>query len=85
MDLENTRKVVGWIKSGEVNVSVDYVKIPSPFALNLILQGHMDLMRLEDKQEFLKRMHEVYKKEIEKRKDPDQLDYEQFLEDYWDK
>jgi len=50
--------------------------------LNLILQGHMDLMRLEDKQEFLKRMHEVYKKEIEKRSDPDNLDYEQFLEDY---
>jgi len=82
MDLENTRKVVDWIKTGEVGVNVDYVKIPSPFALNLILQGHMDLMRLEDKQEFLKRMHEVYKKEIKKKQDPDELDYEQFLEDY---
>jgi len=82
MDLENTKKVVDWIKNKEVEISVDYVKIPSPFALNLILQGHMDLMRLEDKQEFLKRMHDVYKKEIQKKQDPDELDYEKFLEDY---
>ena len=39
-------------------------KLPSPFALNLILQGHSDLIRIEDKQEFLKRMHELHKKSL---------------------
>lgn len=65
MDIENARKVLEWVKSGKLQVKIDYVKIPSPFSLNLLLQGHMDLMKIEDKQDFLKRMHEVYIKEIE--------------------
>ena len=34
------------------------------FATNLILQGHYDLMRMEDKIEFLKRIHKETMKEI---------------------
>ena len=64
MDIESAKKVLNWIKSGEVKVSYDVVRIPSPFALGLLLQGHMDLMRIEDKQEFLQRMHQVYINEI---------------------
>lgn len=67
MDIENTKKVLSWIQEGNIKVSTEYVKIPSPFALNLILQGHMDLMRIEDKQDFLRRMHNLYMKEIERK------------------
>ncbi len=64
MDIKNAKKVLDSIKSGEVKLSYDVVRIPSPFALGLLLQGHMDLMRIEDKQEFLQRMHQVYIQEI---------------------
>ena len=64
MDIENSKKVLDWINSGELEISSNYVKIPSPFSLNLLLEGHMDLMRLEDKQDFLKRMHKIYMNEL---------------------
>ena len=32
-------------------------ELPSPFSFNLIMQGHADLMKIEDKLEFLRRMH----------------------------
>jgi ATP-dependent Lhr-like helicase len=71
MDIQNAKLVLKWIKTGEVQISSDYVRIPSPFALNLILQGHLDLMRIEDKQDFLKRMHQVYIDEIKKKENPE--------------
>jgi ATP-dependent Lhr-like helicase len=67
MDIANARLVLRWIKKGEVKISIDYARIPSPFSLNLLLQGHLDLMRIEDRQEFLKRMHRVYQQEIAKK------------------
>ncbi len=64
MDIGNARKVLDWIKKRKIKLEVNYVKVPSPFALNILLQGHLDLMKMEDKQEFLKRMHKVYMDEI---------------------
>jgi len=82
MDIEKTKLVLDWITSKEVKISYHTVKLPSPFALNLLLQGHMDLMKMEDKQEFLQRMHKVYMSEIEKRynPNPDEFSYDEFLE-----
>ena len=60
MDIENTRKVVSWIKEGKIKTKIIETPLPSPFALSLIMQGHMDLMRVEDKQAFLKRMHKLH-------------------------
>jgi ATP-dependent Lhr-like helicase len=64
MDIESAKIVLGWIKSGKVKVEIVETEIPSPFALNLILQGHYDLIRIEDKQDFLKRMHDEHMKRI---------------------
>ncbi len=64
MDIANAKKVLGWIKNGKIKLTIDYAKLPSPFALSLIIQGHTDLMRIEDKQEFLRRMYDVYVQEI---------------------
>jgi ATP-dependent Lhr-like helicase len=88
MDLEKTKLVLDWINSGEVKLNYNIVKLPSPFALNLILQGHMDLMKMEDKQEFLQRMHKVYMDEIGKKssgKKVDEFDYQNFLDQYEEK
>lgn len=71
MDIENAKKVLDWISKGKIEIHTNYVKIPSPFSLNLLLQGHMDLMRIEDKQDFLRRMHRLYMKEIEKKANPE--------------
>jgi ATP-dependent helicase Lhr and Lhr-like helicase len=64
MDIENTKKVLSQIKSGKINVKIIETPLPSPFALNLILQGHTDLIKIEDKQAFLRRMHELHVKRI---------------------
>ncbi|MFA5992968.1 MAG: ATP-dependent helicase [Candidatus Pacearchaeota archaeon] len=65
MDIENTTFVLKQIKDGLINIKIRETQLPSPFALNLMLQGHTDLIKIEDKQEFLKRMHELHVKIIE--------------------
>jgi len=67
MDIENAILVLKWIKEEKVKLERIQTKLPSPFALNLILQGHMDLMKMEDRIEFLKRMHNEHLKEIEEK------------------
>ena len=64
MDINNAKQVLEAIKKGKIEVKVIDVKLPSPFSVNLIIQGHSDLLRMEDKQDFLKRMHELHLKEI---------------------
>ncbi len=58
MDIENATKVLQGIEDGTIKLVEIETKIPSPFALNLALMGYMDVLRIEDKYEFLKRMHE---------------------------
>lgn len=60
MDIENAKKVLAWIKEGKVKTKIIETEVPSPFASNLILQGYSDLIRIEDRQDFLKRMHEEH-------------------------
>jgi len=67
MDINNAKLVLGWIKDKKLQIKIKEVNLPSPFSLNLILQGHTDLLRIEDKQDFLKRMHELHLKEISAR------------------
>lgn len=64
MDIENAKLVLKWIKEGRVKLKIRETELPSPFALGLILEGQSDLIRIEDKQAFLKRMHELHIKKI---------------------
>jgi ATP-dependent Lhr-like helicase len=64
MDIESAKKVLEWIKEGRVKIKIKDTPLPSPFALNLIIQGHADLIKIEDKQAFLKRMHDLHVKAI---------------------
>jgi len=65
MDVHNAEKVLGWIEQGKVKIKVMGTPIVSPFGLNLMMQGRSDLIRMEDKAKFLKRMHELHLKVIE--------------------
>jgi ATP-dependent Lhr-like helicase len=66
MDVENAVKILDLIKSKIIKTEKISTNLPSPFAFNLVLQGHVDLLRVEDRLKFLKRMHQEIIKEIEK-------------------
>ncbi|MEM3074848.1 MAG: ATP-dependent helicase [Candidatus Pacearchaeota archaeon] len=66
MDIENAKKVFEQIEANLLKIKIINVSLPSPFTLHLILQGHSDLIKIEDKQKFLKRMHELHLKAIGK-------------------
>ena len=68
MDIKNTTKVLKWMESGEVKVKKVRTPLVSPFGLNLMLQGRSDLIKMEDRASFLKRMHELHLKIIEGKK-----------------
>jgi ATP-dependent Lhr-like helicase len=63
MDIGNAKLILKLIKEGKIKVNELHAELPSPFSLNLIMQGYADLMKIEDKIAFLKRMY----KEIQER------------------
>jgi len=65
MDLANARLVLDGLKENKIRVEHKETDIPSPFSLNLIMQGHYDLVRMEDKIEFLKRIHKSLQNKID--------------------
>ncbi|MDO8508354.1 MAG: ATP-dependent helicase [Nanoarchaeota archaeon] len=64
MDIYNAEKVLKWIEEEKVKIKIIRVPIVSPFGLNLMMQGKADLIKMEDKVKFLKRMHELHLKVI---------------------
>lgn len=67
MDLDSAEKVLKWMETGKIKVKVLRTGIVSPFGLSLVMQGRSDLIRMEDRLSFLKRMHELHLKEIGKK------------------
>jgi ATP-dependent Lhr-like helicase len=59
MDTEHAEQVINAVKEGKIKIETIETAIPSPFALNLIAQGFMDVIRMEDRMEFIKRMHQA--------------------------
>jgi len=64
MDINSAKKVLQWIERGEVKIKIVRTPVVSPFGLNLMMQGHSDLIKMEDRAKFLKRMHELHLKVI---------------------
>ena len=67
MDIDNAKIIVKNLNNNTIKVKIKEVSIPSPFALNLIVQGHSDLIRFEDKQDFLRRMHKLHLEGIDEK------------------
>ena len=59
MDIENAKKILQLKEQKKIKIQPVSGRIPSPFAFNLVLQGHLDFMKMEDKVEFLRRMHHL--------------------------
>jgi ATP-dependent Lhr-like helicase len=64
MDVKNARRVLEWIESGQMEIKQINTKIPSPFAFNLVAQGYLDVLKYEERIEFIKRMHQAIVNEI---------------------
>ncbi len=57
MDIHHAEEVLRNINSSKIEVREIFTEIPSPFAFNLISMGYADIMKMEDKQAFLKNLH----------------------------
>ncbi len=64
MDVKNAQRVLQWIESGQMEIKQINTKIPSPFAFNLVAQGYLDVLKYEERIEFIKRMHQAIVNEI---------------------
>ena len=59
MDINNAKVIVGAIKESKIKVEEIQTNVPSPFAFNLVVMGYTDILKIEEKIEFLKRMHQM--------------------------
>lgn len=66
MDIENASRVIEGIEQKKILIKEINTSLPSPFAFNLILQGFTDIMKIEDKVEFVRRMHQQIMAKIAK-------------------
>src|SRR3989344_3066794 len=59
MDVDNAIKIIKEIEDGLIEIKEVNTHLPSPFAFNLALMGYSDILKMEDKIDFLRRMHEM--------------------------
>nr|MBI4156274.1 ATP-dependent helicase [Candidatus Woesearchaeota archaeon] len=59
MDIDNSILILKNIEEGKIKIKEISTDIPTPFAFNLVLQGHLDVLKVDDKVEFLRRMHKL--------------------------
>ncbi len=57
MDVKNAEHILKLIEGGQIKTAGVQTQIPSPFALNIIARGYSDILRAEDRMEFIRRMH----------------------------
>ncbi|HIH11394.1 TPA: hypothetical protein HA241_04345, partial [Candidatus Woesearchaeota archaeon] len=59
MDYEHAQEIITGVVEGKIKIEQANTTLPSPFAFSLIMAGYSDVIRVEDKQEFLRRMHQA--------------------------
>jgi ATP-dependent Lhr-like helicase len=64
MDVDSAAEVLKMIEQGKIKITEHSTKIPSPFSFGLVLQGYADLFKVDDKLEFLRKMHQMVKAKI---------------------
>lgn len=65
MDVKNAKKVLEMIEGGRMQIKRIDTTIPSPFAFNLVAQSYLDVLKYEERVEFIRRMHQAIIREIE--------------------
>jgi len=59
MDVANAKLVLDGITQSKIKIKEVTTLIPSPFAFNIVLEARADVYKIEDKVEFLRRMHNL--------------------------
>ena len=59
MDAEHAKQILEQIANGDIKLKEVHTEIPSPFAFNLVMQGYTDVLKADDKMDFLRRMHNM--------------------------
>jgi len=57
MDIDSAKIVLEEIEQGKIKLKEVFTDLPSPFAFNLVAEGYTDIMKIEDKVQFLQRVH----------------------------
>ena len=70
MDINGALQVIESLRQGRLSIEHVHANIPSPFAFNIVLESYSDILRMEDKVAFLRRMHEMVLAKISLSKDP---------------
>lgn len=65
MDIRHAEEVLDLVEKGDIQVKEVFTDIPSPFAFNLVAMGYSDVMKMEDRLAFLRRMHNMVLAKIE--------------------
>ncbi len=85
MDVDNAELVLKGVEEGKIKVEEISTTVPSPFAFNLIIQGYADILKMEDRLEFIKRMHEMVLAKISlkegKKMKKESFDYNKIFEE----
>lgn len=84
MDVEHASWVLKQVNDGLIKVVEKNMQMPSPFAFSLVMAGYSDVIRIEDRQEFLRRMHQQVMAKIGLKKGKEkikQFSYQQFWEE----
>ena len=66
MDLTRCEELMQLIETGSIEVREVESGSPSPFALNLFAQGHMNSQRVGEKSEFIRQLHEKIQLKLKK-------------------
>jgi len=59
MDVKHATQVLSDIQACRIKVIETDTDIPSPFSMDIIGRGYMDVLRAEERHEFIRRMHEA--------------------------
>ncbi len=68
MDIQNSTLILQELKEGRIKIKHISTQTPSPFAFGIALQGYTDILKIEDRMDFLKRMHQAVLAKIGKAK-----------------
>ncbi len=64
MDIKHAKEVLTRIQPGEITLEERSTELPSPFGFGLVLQGYADLLKVEDRIEFIRRLNRMVIAEI---------------------
>jgi len=85
MDIDNAKKILEGIEDRKIKVEEIHTNMPSPFAFNLVAQGIVDIMKIEDRVEFIRRMHKNVLAKISLNKKIDKEEFKFNYSDTWKK